>query len=489
MSSKGDKTKTQEAKTTTSTTTQTKTNKSSELDETNPIYNSSEISKASPDEERYTEKQLIDGAAATRERHKTSQKEIEDAKNIRGATFMVATASKALAILPGGVYLAGALNMANIMASAYTDSLKFKELLYDTMIILTNCYKIFVLINRATDTFTIAIHNKDGLDDLYKMIIGDGYDDKKYNELFKKELGTANDKKEVHRKKIKDNRREAYYLLDNIHQSHEIKEEIKIKMEKLMGLLLESAPDSVILTLYLDKTLNQQGFGDLIITECIQRRSDKKIKNKEFCISKDEPNNKSQIEASVKEENKIEDEVKTIFINTTATNVADTKKSFFERIQSKVSNLAKKLDPKKLYDNINKISDATEKMQETLVALSVINGLFIIMKTQYDEVMKYYEKHLDYILDNQDNIKIKQREVPNELSRYEKASYLIDLSNEYINFMVPPQLHSTITDTINQLDDKDRKEIIQFTHTQMEDRNNEEDNVKIIKEISNGGVK
>jgi hypothetical protein len=184
----------------------------------------------------------------------------------------------------------------------------------------------------------------------------------------------------------------------------------------------------------------------------------------------------------------MEDDVKTIFINTT--NVVDTKKSFFERIQSKVSTLAKKLDPKKLYDNINKISEATEKMQETLVALSVINGLFIIMKTQYDEVIRYYEKHLDNILLNKNNKQIKQRKLATEeLSIYEQASYLIDFSNEYINFMVPPQLHLTISDTINQINAEDMEEAMKVVSNNIITTTNEEETEKALKEVHTALIK
>ena len=157
------------------------------------IYNSLDITKGTDKEERFTDKQLLEHAKNTRTREeeaRATSKEIQNAKNIRSATYIVATVSKALSILPGGVYLAGALNMANIMAEAYTDSLKFKELLYDTMIILTNCYKIFALINRASDIFIIAIHNYEDLNKLYDMINNNNnnYNDKIYNELFKSAL-------------------------------------------------------------------------------------------------------------------------------------------------------------------------------------------------------------------------------------------------------------------------------------------------------------
>ena len=124
------------------------------------IYNSMNVTSSTKDEQRLTESALTQQAGIYGEGVAEAKKSLKDqfgvanikddiarSKNVRGALFVAAAASKALAILPGGEYVSAALNMAQTMAAAYTANLKFKELMYDTMTILTNCYKIFSLIN------------------------------------------------------------------------------------------------------------------------------------------------------------------------------------------------------------------------------------------------------------------------------------------------------------------------------------------------------
>ena len=147
-------------------------------------YDSMNVTSSNKDEQRLTESALTQQAGIYGEGAAEAKKSLKDqfgvgnikadiatSKNVRGALFVAAAASKALAILPGGEYVSAALNMAQTMAAAYTANLKFKELMYDTMTILTNCYKIFSLINRSTDVFLIAIHNPTGLNELFELLL------------------------------------------------------------------------------------------------------------------------------------------------------------------------------------------------------------------------------------------------------------------------------------------------------------------------------
>lgn len=114
-------------------------------------------------------------------------------------------------MLPGGTLLISTLNLVQSMQHAYINNLKFKELLYDTMIILTNCYKIFMLINRSSDTFLIAIHNSSGLNKLFeknkeRLKLNNEESIKNFeNEfeiMFNDELKIANDNKIINRNNI-----------------------------------------------------------------------------------------------------------------------------------------------------------------------------------------------------------------------------------------------------------------------------------------------
>ena len=572
-------------------------------------YDSYNVTSSNQDEKRLTESALTQQAGIYGEGVAEAKKSLKDqfgvgnikddiarSKNVRGALFVAAAASKALAILPGGEYVSAALNMAQTMAAAYTANLKFKELMYDTMTILTNCYKIFSLINRSTDVFLIAIHNPEGLNNLFELLLQrsemEGTLDRrkidehqeKYETTFITALKQAQGNKETNRNKltvantqtleklaslsnqnvlVNPGKRlleeDPHYLLYNIHQSSEIKEEIKRKMKDLMGLLLESAPDDVILTLFLDKTLKGRGIGDAVAAECLRRRADKKINvklegkikeqldknDKDFLDSITDKMNKGNWLVSVSEENYL-DGIKTkldsaykkkpndellnsIFYledkivkfklgeknkdedkfcykpgddndsakrikasqilgaikeDQTKTEIskelddAAAKKGFLSRSYSSAKSTIKLagkavINPQtylNILDKANEMSEAEEKMMDVLTSLSVINGLFIVMKAQYDEAMRYYEKHLDIIVerDNPPTPTILTTPIPDISKRYniylrgrtdskdpnpttfEKANYMIELSPEYINFLVPPSLQSIMNEAINQ---------------------------------------
>lgn len=207
----------------------------------------------------------------------------------------------------------------------------------------------------------------------------------------------------------------------------------------------------------------------MVIEECKKRRLKQDISNKEkfsddtsFCMNPIEE--KKSIKKIEEEEKKEENEDKAL--------LEETKKGFMNQQFSNLKNIGKNLG--KLSNNtytklksakrkVEKLINAEEKIQETLVLLSGLNGLFIIMKAQYDEVMKYYEKHLDVLIGRYNsltdstyipnNIFIKDRELASKENPtlYEKASYIVEFSNEYISFMVPPKLQSVVDETINIL--------------------------------------
>ena len=551
-------------------------------------YDASVVTGSTQDERRTTEAALGRGAELYGEASQASQKsmkeqfgisnikkDIQTSKNVASALFVAKAASKALAILPGGEYVSAALSMAQMMAEAYTKNLKFKELMYDTMNILTNCYKIFSLINRSTDVFLIAIHNPTGLDELFELLLQRSEIEKTmdrqkidaheatYETTFMTALQVAQKNKEENRKKLESVtsptmeklasltnedklvnagkrllEQDPHYLLYNIHQSSEIKEEIKRKMKDLMSLLLESAPDDVILTLFLDKTLKQRGIGDAVAAECLRRRTDKgHIRKSEDDVKKNIKNESSlktsfgeileemkqdtwtstndnikaleQINVKIQEAYKkaqTDDLLTALFYleDLTAKYKLGKKsldeekfcykpgnddenekrikaaqilgaikedqekekvKGFFSRSMGKVASVAKSAVSPQTYMNmfnkVNEITEAEEKMMDVLTALSVINGLFIVMKTQYDEAMRYYEKHLDLILTKDEgasfdiaeryNIFVRGRDASiQNPTTFEKANYMIELSPEYINFLVPPSLQSIMNEAINQ---------------------------------------
>jgi hypothetical protein len=548
-----------------------------------------------------------------------NKENIQKSKNVSSMLFVAATASKAIPTALGGQYISAALNMAQTMAKAYTANLKFKELMYDTMTILTNCYKIFSLINRSTDVFLIAIHNPKGLNTLFTLLLQRSEKEKtldrmqidnhqkEYEKAFVVALKDAQTQKEINRRNLQKHsgqdianvssrllEEDPHYLLYNIHQSSEIKEEIKRKMKDLMGLLLESAPDDVILTLFLDKTLKNRGIGDAVAAECLRRRTEKgelkqlernitgEYVNKDEIVTFEEilttidkkntwlvsvsnttllenikkrmedkyatddsdklldlifyienviylyglgkknedeqmfchkPGNNDENEKRIKQSQLLgavgEDRKRREFkkqLEKAAKNDEYNKKSFMGRRKSNFMALGKgetytkaaksigkgamslgkaMKDPQTylyLAKQANEITGAEEKMMDVLTALSVINGLFIVMKAQYDEAMRYYEKHLDIIIETDvknekdDTPKSDRTSIGVDPKRYniyvrggilptlpgdksmdqiypttfEMANYMIELSPEYINFLVPPSLQSIMNEAINQ---------------------------------------
>ena len=598
-------------------------------------YDSMNVTGPIAGEARTTEAALTRGAELYGDASQTAKKslkeqygvennaeKIQTSKNVSSMLFVAATASKALAILPGGEYVSAALNMAQTMAKAYTANLKFKELMYDTMTILTNCYKIFSLINRSTDVFLIAIHNPAGLSKLFTLLLERSEKEhslnrveidkheKLYETTFATALKDAQTKKEENRKNLQKQsgpvkqdmanvstrllEEDPHYLLYNIHQSSEVKEEIKRKMKDLMGMLLESAPDDVILTLFLDKTLKNRGIGDAVAAECLRRRTEKGTLKQiernivDDYVQKTEKETFEEILTTIDKENtwlvsgsnttllenikkRMEDKYATddsdklldlifyiesiiylyglgkknvdeqMFCHKPGNNDENEKrikqsqllgaigeerkkrefnkllekaakedeyknKSFWGKRKSNLAAMGKgetytkaakaigkgaaslgkaMIDPQTylyLAKQANEMSAAEEKMMDVLTALSVINGLFIVMKAQYDEAMRYYEKHLDIIIETD----VKNETDPAKKSArtsigvdpkryniyvrggfnptlpetkekdkiypttFEMANYMIELSPEYINFLVPPSLQSIMNEAINQ---------------------------------------
>jgi hypothetical protein len=173
---------------------------------------------------------------------------------------------------------------------------------------------------------------------------------------------------------------------------------------------------------------------------------------------------RAQILGAIKEDQ----EKKTVdgFLNQSLEN---KNKGFFSRSLDRAKSAVKAtVSPQtylNMFNKVNEITEAEEKMMDVLTALSVINGLFIVMKTQYDEAMRYYEKHLDIILakdgatppsatsdiSKRYNIFVRGRDASSpEPTVFEKANYMIELSPEYINFLVPPSLQSIMNEAINQ---------------------------------------
>lgn len=445
-------------------------------------YNSADSTEDTDEKEkRHTDATLEKGARTFEELKEKTEDDIKKAKKIRSGLGMAKMALSPVILLPGGTLLISTLNMAQYMQKAYTNNLKFNELLNDTMIILTNCYKIFMLINRSSDTFLIAIHNSTGLNELYNKMLKKNnlsdpteikqFDDE-FGEMFQEELHIANVNKLEHRKTISGKENiDPHYLLYNIHQSNEIKREVKHKLKRILTTLLESAPDNVILLLYMDKTLKEEAFSNVVIEECKKRRLKEDISKKEkysdditFCMNPKEE--KKSIEKMKEVEKKQEEADKKMYEETKKMLENSDKsenKGFLSRQMAKVKNVGTNLIDltsstyhklKSSSNKFNKLLESEEKIQETLTLLSSLNGLFIVMKTQYDEVMKYYEKHLDNLVDNKDgnDILIKDRVLPSEEpTLYEKANYIVEFSSDYINFMVPPDLQSIVNKTINSL--------------------------------------
>jgi len=89
-----------------------------------------------------------------------------------------------------------------------------------------------------------------------------------FQEELKKAIVLRNDKQEDLKRfqfNVKD-------MIHRIHESTEIKDQLKEKMDELMKLLLKSAPSSVIIALASDLTLRKSDMGKLIEEECKVRK-------------------------------------------------------------------------------------------------------------------------------------------------------------------------------------------------------------------------
>ncbi len=416
---------------------------------------------------RLTEQKTLEKAQYYKKEQDDINKQINNSKTTRSILYIAKSGAQALKILPGGFIFAGVMEISYQMARAYTTSLKFKEVINDTMIILANCYKILMLINHSSDIFLIAIHNWNGLDKLFNKLKELQNNENniinleiEFNTIFDNALDIAKQNKIINRNNIQNNNKyvenHPLYLLYNIHPSHELMEQIKLKMEILLKLLLNCAPNSVILSLFLDKTLKDKGFGDLIANECILRRTIIDGDNKTYCIKpNDYITNKENIEKLENDEKNINEKQKKELLELINKEKKNSIKSMISNVSSSIK--SKLLSSKKIIlDSINRskqIADAEEKMSDALTLLSVINGLFFAMKAQYDESMDYYERNLNKLLNNTSDTK-------SDLSKYEKTRYLIDYSRQYINFMVPEQLQSIIKQTINEIKSTDIQKAI-----------------------------
>lgn len=392
--------------------------------------------------------------------------------------------------------------MSYQMAKAYTHNLKFKQLMNDVMAILANCYKILMLINRSLDTFLISIYSRFDLDNLYNLLLEIQKNteiktkikslEEKFSMCFSEALVTAHSNKKKKRELINLNENNKCYLLYNIYQSNDIITQIQEKMEALLKILLDCAPDSVILTLFLDTTLKNKGFGNIVATECKKRRNatlkdNTKDPTKNFCIVPgDYKDSIKKIEETERAELlKNEDDKK---------NVKTMLSNFFSNGIKKFK-LAKKL----IKDSIKKskeIAESEEKMMDALTILSVINGLFFALKAQYDEIMNYYERNLDNLSEctnnnqqNNNNQKDNNNQQNNENQKvkthYEKTRYLIDYSREYINFMVPPQLQSIITATINEFQSEEIQKSLEDVTKLIKEEHDEVKNNEALVALTN----
>ena len=342
-------------------------------------------------------------------------------KETRFKLMVIANMASVFSIFPGGVFLATTFVLAHTASVMHVNNLKFSELLSDVLLSLIHCYRIFSLINRSNNVFLIAIHNTVGLDNLYKMLYEmiqspNGNKDntmfeKDYENKFNEQLDIAKKAKNEYIDELDSNniRYDHRYLLYNIHQSPEIKDEIERKMKTLFIMLLECTPEHLISKMIEDEKIKRSVLKDIIMNEYEKRK-----------------------------------------INETK-NGTEQQKGVLNTIKSKVTSLKHKL-----FEKIRKIeiaSQAEEKMFDTHSYLTSINNLFIVMKTHYDEAINYYEKHLDDILATKNNTSLN---ISNLVSTYptvyEKANYIIEFSNEYIDFMVPSKLQTiaeNIVDTAN----------------------------------------
>lgn len=435
----------------------------------------------------------------------TADSKIARNQTVSTVLFVTLQAANAFSSFPGVSVAAGILSLGNEIQKARIKDIKFKRLLFDVMNIITNCFKIFMLINRSTDVFTIAIHgsnngNNKGLNELCTMLIDrrKGLNqttihesEVEFEKTFSKILQTASIKKTKDRNSMDVNNNQVdqiggepkfsendpRYLLYNIHQSDEIKEHVKRKMDELMAVLLECAPDSIILTLFMDKTLKQNGLGDVIMNECERRTN---VDSKFKCSEASEKKVDEQITAEMIKEDELSDELEDVVeelkkyekqgvvsrawsaTKSAASSVKNTVTTNATKSMNKIKEKAKKA-----IDWANKMSELDNNVEKCTTLLSSINGLFMVMKTQYDEAMDYYERHLDNILsydfpENNKNILapyIRNNSTNNavnsidldlaNLSTYDKARMIIEYSNEFINFMVPQKLQSAITEAIN----------------------------------------
>jgi hypothetical protein len=389
----------------------------------NKRYKKSDTSKKRFSVKMIRKKKIYKGGEFNKEEFgiKNIKTDLQSAKKARAVSYVAAQTAKAATFIPGaGSMVAAILDITNSMAKAYTNNIKFKALVYKTMFILVNCYKIYTLIERSTNIFLIAIYNRDELSNLFNYV----KENKNLDETFEKKFEQALEQAKNNKKNNKKDKKSPEFLLYNIHQNDEIKKELNDNMQELMVLLLKVAPDSVITSLYFDNKLNEKGFNDIVNEECKRRE---KSKNNFVC---------KDIKNSQTIENNIENKVK----NSISKYI---KKSFIDN--SIINNI-------KL---VNKIADAEENMEDTINLLTVINGLFNNMKSQYDEIMKYYEKHLDIILDNKNeqyiNIKLKNKDYNNEPTIFEKTNFIIENSNEYMNFLIPPSSQLIVDESIQNI--------------------------------------
>lgn len=458
------------------------------------------------------------------ERNRLSNEALARTREKRSIMFITSTLSTAAQSVPVVGFLSVALKFIYEIAKANTNDVKFQEFIYNAMVILTNCYNIFKLINHSSDVFMIAIHNQDGLNKLYNMkkptninggdsssvdtVETSDVENNNYLVEFQKQLDIANGNKGQNQsngsKNIESN---PHYLLYNIYQSNEIKLQVKNEITDLMNIILQSAPDTVILTLFLDDTIKKSELGNLVLAECKSRRIIKKNPDESdgYCLNKE--NGGDLIELEKARNNELEvlkvkgdfaaklgikklaskvsklstaegrSEITEGFKSLFTRNSKDTKESItqdkkpqlYEKFSQGLSSIRGFIQNKQKY--LTNLSDAGEKLSDAVTELTIINGLFNVMKSQYDEVMKYYEKHLDNILQSKilgtsennisipKQVKLRYREQGKEspLTIFEMANYLIESSEEYRNFLVPPDLQKEVEKVANEASIEDLK--------------------------------
>ena len=131
-------------------------------------YNANVVTEANKDDLRLTNKSSILSAKVADTL--VTKEGAEVLKTVSSGLNTLAIAFKFAEGVPGAGQIAMCLKFAVAVLDASVEHMEFRALLYEVMTILTNLHKIFLLINRASDIFRIALHNPQGIVDLLTIL-------------------------------------------------------------------------------------------------------------------------------------------------------------------------------------------------------------------------------------------------------------------------------------------------------------------------------